>query len=118
MSAAIPLRRPVEASESSTDGLFGSAPIGIAQCTERGIITAVNPAWQRMHGRASETTPAPRSTDPSFTDLSFTDLIPAEDRSESLRLFQAMVKGEREGFQLDHSPFKTNGSTAWLPSIA
>jgi len=93
--------------------LFGSAPLGIAQCTDRGVITAVNPAWQRMHGRGSETTPALRST-----DLSFTDLIPAEDRSESLRLFQEMVKGEREGFQLDHRLFKTDGSTAWVRWIA
>jgi two-component system cell cycle sensor histidine kinase/response regulator CckA len=52
------------------------------------------------------------------TDLCFTDLIPAEDRSESLRLFQQMVKGEREGFQLEHKLFKTDGSTAWLRWIA
>jgi two-component system cell cycle sensor histidine kinase/response regulator CckA len=118
MSAAIPFRRPVEASESSMHLLFGSAPLGIAQCTDRGVITAVNPAWQRMHGRGSETTPALRSTDLNFTDLSLTDLIPAEDRSESLRLFQEMVKGEREGFQLDHRLFKTDGSTAWIRWIA
>src|SRR5258708_34462218 len=29
-----------------------------------------------------------------------------------------MVKGEREGFQLDHRLFKTDGSTAWLRWIA
>jgi PAS domain S-box-containing protein len=113
MSAAVPIRRPIETSESSGGLLFESAPVGIAKCTDRGTITAVNPAWQRMHTRETESTPSTR-----FADLSLTDLIPEEDRSESLRLFQKMVKGDREGFQLEHRRFKTDGSTAWVRWIA
>jgi len=118
MSAAIPIRLPIEGSDPDIGLLFESAPLGMAQCTHRGIITAVNPAWQRMHGCGSETTPALSTTAPSSTDRSFTDLIPAEDRSESLRLFQEMIKGEREGFQLEHQLFKSDGSAAWLRWVA
>ena len=109
MSAAVPLRGPIEAPESSMRFLFESAPLGLAECTHRGIITGVNPAWERMHDYCKEATPLLRST-----GLSFTNLIPAEDRTESLRLFQEMIKGEREGFQLEHRLFRRDGSVAWL----
>jgi signal transduction histidine kinase len=66
-----------------------------------------------MHDCGEEAMPSLRST-----GLSFTDLIPAEDRTESLRLFQEMIKGEREGFQLEHRFFKRDGSAAWLRWIA
>src|SRR3981081_2935678 len=113
MSAAIPIRKLIEAPDSSIGVLFESAPLGIAQCTHRGIIAAVNPAWQRMHDCGKETTPSLCAT-----GISFTDLIPTEDRTESLRLFQEMIKGEREGFQLEHRLFKRDGSTAWLRWVA
>jgi PAS domain S-box-containing protein len=113
MSAAIPIRGPVDALDSSIGLLFESAPLGIAQCTYRGIITAVNPAWQKMHNCGKETTPSLLATDHSFIDL-----IPAEDRSESLRLFQEMIRGEHEGFQLEHQFFRRDGSAAWLRWVA
>ncbi len=113
MSAALPLPRPIEAAESSRRFLFERAPVGIAECTHQGIIKAANPAWERMHDCAPETTPSLGSNDGSFTDL-----IRAENRTESLRLFHEMVKGEREGFRLEHRIFKRDGSTAWLRWIA
>jgi two-component system cell cycle sensor histidine kinase/response regulator CckA len=93
--------------------LFERAPLGIAQCTHRGIIAAVNPAWQRMHDCGKEATPSLCAT-----GISFTDLIPSEDRTESLRLFQEMIRGEREGFQLEHQLFKGDGSAAWFRWVA
>ncbi len=63
-----------------------------------------------MHGCGREA--SVDSTD--FSPAALTDLIPEEDRGDSLRLFQEMVKGERDGFELEHELRKTDGSTAWL----
>jgi PAS domain S-box-containing protein len=93
--------------------LFESAPLGIAQCTHGGTVTAINPAWQRIHGCAAIATPSL-----PYAGLSLTDLISAEDRSKSLQLLQELVKGEREGFQSEHRLFKTDGGTAWVRWIA
>src|SRR6266849_602128 len=108
--SAIPLRKPTDAPASNVGPWFESAPLGITQCTCWGTITAANPAWRRMHGCGREA--SVDSTD--FRPAALPDLIPEEDRGDSLRLFQEMVKGERDGFELEHELRKTDGSTAWL----
>ena len=73
------------------DSIFGSAPVGIAQCTAQGMILAVNSVLQRMCGlshRALENRP-------------FTDLLALEQNEACEELMRELSLDERDSFQID-----------------
>jgi two-component system cell cycle sensor histidine kinase/response regulator CckA len=93
-----------ESSESGLDRLFQHAPLGFAQCTPQGSVVAMNPALERILGGSLA----------SLASSRFGDLVRSTDRSDSQRLFQQIVNGERESFQVDNQVPGTDGRVVWV----
>lgn len=98
MSAA-ELTWPKPDSKSEIHSLFENAPLAWAHCDRQGNITAWNPAWEQMLAISSGMTPS----------LRLVDLIQTENRSEFEQLVAALLKGDREGFQIEAKCASSNG---------
>jgi PAS domain S-box-containing protein len=108
MSVATSFPWPRTNAETGLGALFQNAPVGIAQCSAHGALTAINPALQQMIEEITGTGfPAPEG-------LCFGDLVHAEERAASERLFHEMINGERECFQVENRPASPNGGAAWV----
>lgn len=84
--------------------VFENAPIGIAQCTSQGSLSAMNPALEQMVGhRISNARP-----------LCFADLVHQDDRRESERLLHQMFSGARPGFRVENRIFGADDTTPWV----
>lgn len=73
------------------DSIFGSAPVGIAQCTTQGMILAVNSVLQRMCGLS----------DRALENRPFTDLLALEQHEACEELMRELSLDERDSFQID-----------------
>jgi two-component system, cell cycle sensor histidine kinase and response regulator CckA len=104
MSAATPLPLIPESAESERHSLFKHAPFGIAQCSHQGMITAMNPALERMLGATLGALPSAH----------FGDLAHTSDRGESRGLFQQMIEGQRDNFTIDNQVLTADGRTRWV----
>ena len=102
MSAATPFPCVPESAGSERRSLFEHAPLGIAQCSHRGTIIAMNPALERILGATLATIPSP----------DFADVAHVTDREESRRLFQQMIDGERDTFRIDNQVLGPEGRTS------
>ncbi|HET7206843.1 MAG TPA: PAS domain-containing protein, partial [Terriglobales bacterium] len=98
MSAA-ELTWPKPDSKVEIHSLFENAPLAWAQWDRQGNITAWNPAWEQMLAISSGMTPS----------LRLVDLIQTENRSEFEQLVAALLKGDREGFQIEAKCASSNG---------
>ena len=95
---------PKPDSKVEIKSLFESAPLAWAQCDSQGTITAWNPAWEQMLAMRSGMTPS----------LHLVDLIQTENHGELERLIAALLRGDRESFQIEAKNVSSNGQpTHW-----
>jgi signal transduction histidine kinase len=78
--------------ETGARWLFRNAPVAIAQCTSSGMITAANPAFERLL----------RIDAGSISGVLLRDLIQGKDREEMDGLFREMIASGRESFQIEN----------------
>lgn len=78
--------------ETGARWLFRNAPVAIARCTPSGVISAANPAFERLLGIN------PRSA----SGVVLSDLVQADDREEMQALFREMIAGGRESFHVEN----------------
>ena len=107
MAVDLSERRQVEEalrrSERRLRGIFEAAPIGISLADLEGRLSNTNPALQAMLGYSGEELSAARY--PAITH--------PEDTPESVRLFEALVRGERSGFQIEKRYVRKDESVFW-----
>ncbi|MGC2329627.1 MAG: ATP-binding protein, partial [Candidatus Sulfotelmatobacter sp.] len=91
--------------------MFPNAPVAVARCTPSGVITAANPAFERLLGINLR----------SSSCLLLSALIQTTDREEMDGLFREMIAGGRESFQIENQIRNQNaqetagsGSTSWV----
>ncbi|MFZ1159934.1 MAG: ATP-binding protein [Candidatus Sulfotelmatobacter sp.] len=72
--------------------LFRNAPVAIARCTSSGMITAANPAFERLLGMDAG----------SASGVLLSDLVQTRDREEMDGLFREMIAGGRKSFQIEN----------------
>src|SRR5207302_2364733 len=77
--------------------VFENAPLGIAQCTPQGSVTAMNPALEQMMSRLSGGHP-----------LCFGDLVHEDDRREGEHLLHQMFSGTCSSFRIESRIFGTD----------
>jgi two-component system, cell cycle sensor histidine kinase and response regulator CckA len=108
MSVASPFPRSPLSPETGLGAFFQNAPVGMAQCSAHGALTATNASLrlmiEEMTGKSLE----------AAEGVCFADLLHVEDRAESQRLFHEMVNGERECFQIENRAALADGGAAWV----
>ena len=83
--------------------IFEDAPLGIALVDRDGRIVESNPALQKMLGFTQE----------KLRDRLFTDFIRAEDAGRCKALFNELVEGKRESYEVEKSYTRKDGREAW-----
>ncbi len=83
--------------------MFRDAPMGILLVSTEGRIEQTNPAADRML----------RSTSTDLRGKHIQEITAPEDVSESLRLFESLVRGERPSFLLEKRYVRNDGTTMW-----
>jgi len=78
--------------ETGAGWLFRNAPVAIARCTLAGVITAANPAFERLLGIDAR----------SASNVLLSDFVQIGDREEMDGLFREMFAGGRESFQIEN----------------
>lgn len=78
-------------SEFHWHALFENAPFGIAQCDGAGTILEMNSALGRMLGSRSL----------NLNYICFQEFFPAEDRDLVQGMFQQLMNGERDSFEIE-----------------
>ncbi|MGA9977280.1 MAG: ATP-binding protein [Candidatus Sulfotelmatobacter sp.] len=122
MNRATPFPWPTDGAETGPEAgaeiaaetsrcLFPNAPVAVARCTPSGVITAANPAFERLLGINLR----------SSSCLLLSALIQTTDREEMDGLFREMIAGGRESFQIENQIRNQNaqetagsGSTSWV----
>jgi PAS domain S-box-containing protein len=104
MIAATPFPRIPESAELERRLLFQHSPLGIAHCSQKGDIIAMNPALERILGGTLATLPA----------TLFGDIAQTSNHGESHRLFQQMIDGERQSLRIDNHVPGADGSGTWI----
>ncbi len=84
-------RRIVRDSDKRYRAIFNAAAIGILQCTTEGRVIESNPALQRMLGYTRE----------ELRGMHFRDFTHPDDLAGDLALFQEMVEGQRDYYQIE-----------------
>jgi len=112
MSAAVQFVQPVADPKTEFIRLFQDSPLGVALCGNRGDVTVLNPAMERMLGIEA----------PWLGSLAFVDLIHAHDRIENQQLIEDLFDGKRANFQFDSRTPGPNGRpvrwTVWRQARA
>jgi len=83
--------------------VFENAAIGIAVADAQGRILATNPSFQEMLGYHTN----------ELLAKTFPEITHPEDLAQNLELFQEMMTGKREGFQLEKRYLRKNGEYFW-----
>ena len=99
-------RRMVKAlqeSEARFRMIFEDAALGIDLIDLQGNIVETNPALQEMLGYSAD----------ELRNMNFSEVTHPEDIAESLALFQELVDGERDKYQLEKRYLHKNGSVIW-----
>ncbi len=83
--------------------MFRDAPMGILLVAPDGRIQETNPAFLSMLGYSSG----------EVQGKHIVDLTHPEDREESMRLFDSLLRGERGGYLLEKRYLRKDGSYVW-----
>ena len=111
MSALSEITSVWETPKAEFNSFFDQAPVGLAQCRFSGLVTALNPALERMLG-------------PHFKlqgHLTLAELIEPQDRRETERQLSDLFDGKRESVKIHSSHGIGSGGlrwTAWRISAA
>lgn len=91
-------------SEQQFRGMFEGAAIGIGLDDLRGQIADSNPALQAMTGYSRE----------ELGRMTFADYTHPEDLDADLALFEDMVAGRRDAYQLEKRLIRKDGQEIWI----
>lgn len=83
--------------------IFNNAALGIALTNEDGAILEANPALERMLGHDAE----------ALAGTHFSSLTHPEDRTADAQLYQELLAGERDQYQLEKRYVRQNGAPFW-----
>jgi len=84
--------------------IFDSAPMGIVQCDMEGRVLETNPAIQRMLGYTGE----------QLRGMHFRDFTHPDDLAKDQELFQQLVAGKRDSYELELRYLGKDSSTGWV----
>jgi two-component system cell cycle sensor histidine kinase/response regulator CckA len=97
-------RRMVRDEDRRFRTIFDAAPMGIVQCDMDGRVLETNPAIQRMLGYSRE----------ELRGMHFRDFTHTEDVDKDLQLFQELVEGRRESYELELRYRGKSAATGWV----
>src|ERR1700758_1920623 len=97
-------RRVVRESDKRFRAIFQAAAMGIAQCTMDGRVVESNPAVQRMLGYSRE----------ELRGMHFRDFTHPDDVGADLELFQQMVAGKRDDYQIEVRYTRKDCGYGWV----
>ncbi len=97
-------RRMVRDEDRRFRVMFDAAPMGIVQCDMEGRVVETNPAVERMLGYSRE----------ELRGMHFRDFTHPEDVAKDVVLFQEMVGGRRESYELELRYLGKSAVTGWV----
>ena len=97
-------RRVVRDSDKRFRAIFQAAAMGITQCTMDGRVVESNPAAQRMLGYSRE----------ELRGLHFRDFTHPDDVDADLQLFEEMVAGKRDYYQIEVRYVRKDSNWGWV----
>ena len=103
ITARVEAEEQLRQSNERFRAIYEAAAIGISVADARGRILAANPALRRMLGYSAE----------ELFAKSFIELTHPEDLPKNLKLFQELMAGKRDGFQLEKRYRRKNGDYFW-----
>jgi PAS domain S-box-containing protein len=101
LAAAISERRD---SEEQFRRMFDGAAIGIGLDNLQGQMMASNPALQAMLGYRAE----------ELNRMSFAEFTHPDDLASDWELFEAMIAGKRDAYQMEKRHIRKNGQVIWV----
>jgi diguanylate cyclase (GGDEF)-like protein/PAS domain S-box-containing protein len=93
----------VSASESHLHAIFDHAAIGIAVVDMDGHAVRTNPALERILGYSAA----------ELAQMVFTDFTHPDDVAADWTLFQALIAGERDDYQIEKRYYRKHGELIW-----
>jgi two-component system, cell cycle sensor histidine kinase and response regulator CckA len=97
-------RRMVRDGDRRFQTIFDAAPMGIVQCDMEGRVLETNPAVQRMLGYSRE----------ELRGMHFREFTHSEDVQKDLELFQELVDGKLESYELELRYLGKAAATGWV----
>jgi len=91
-------------SEERFRSMFEGAAIGIGLDDQQGRIVESNPALQAMLGYSRE----------ALQNMTFADFTHPDDLTADIELFQEMLAGQRESYQLEKRHLRQDGQIVWV----
>jgi PAS domain S-box-containing protein len=98
------LRIQADESASQLRAIYENAAVGIKQVAPDGHLLMVNPALCRMLGYSKS----------ELLQKSFTEVTHPDDRIREATLLEAMVRGERDFYELEKRCLRRDGSPIWV----
>jgi len=96
-------KRQLRRSEERFRNIFNNAALGIALTNEDGAILEANPALEHMLGYESE----------ALAGTHFSSLTHPEDTKADKQLYQELLAGERDQYQLEKRHVRRDGEPFW-----
>ena len=109
LSAAISHSSELEARRAQVEALarfrtvFEGAAIGIVRCDREGHTLEANPALERMLGYSAT----------ELASMRFKDITHPDDVDHNLGLFQELMEGKRDSYQLEKRYLRKEGGLIW-----
>ncbi|HKU24235.1 MAG TPA: ATP-binding protein [Candidatus Sulfotelmatobacter sp.] len=103
MSAVSSLKWIREDSEGEFCSFFDLAPVGLAQCRRPGVVTALNPALERMLGGPLDL----------GLQLTLLDLIRPGDRDYAERQLKDLFDGKQDSIEVESASNGPFGASSW-----
>lgn len=97
-------RRMVRDEDRRFRTIFDAAPMGIVQCDLDGRVLETNPAAQQLLGYSRD----------ELRGMHFRDFTHSEDVQKDLDVFQELVDGKRESYELELRYLGKSGVTGWV----
>jgi len=97
-------RRVARNGDKRYRAIFAAAAIGILQCTMDGRVVESNPALQRMLGYSRD----------ELRGMHFREFTHPDDLAADTALFQEMVRGQRQYYQIELRYAGKNGLSGWV----
>jgi len=96
-------KRQLHRSEQRFRGIFNNAALGIALVNETGTLLAANPALERMTGYERD----------QLVGMHFGDFTHPDDVTEDQQLYDALIAGEHDQYQIEKRFIRKNGEVFW-----
>ena len=88
--------------------IFESSTVGIVRVDREGRLIEANPAMEQMLGYSAA----------ELADLSFSEYTHPDDIPRNLQLFNEMLEGKRDSYQLEKRYFRRDGQMIWTQLTA